>query len=153
MNKRLKIGDIIPKFSLKDQYGNDFKIEELIGKQRLVIYFYPKDETTVCTAQACSFRDSYQDFKDLGCEVIGISSDDEKSHKSFAQNHRLPFVLLSDTKKEVRKLFGVPRDAFGLISGRYTYVIDKKGKIIHIFNAAFSAHKHIEEAIRVLKEL
>ena len=153
MSKRLKVGDVIPEFSLKDQHGNDFTIKKFIGKQRIVIYFYPKDETTVCTAQACSFRDSYQDFKDMGCEVIGISSDDEKSHKNFASKYQLPFILLSDTKKEVRKLFGVPRDAFGLISGRYTYVVDEKGIIIHIFNAAFSADKHIEEAIQALNEL
>lgn len=148
----LKIGDKIPSFTLKDQNGIDFNIDTIIGKKSMVIYFYPKDETSVCTAQACSFRDSYEAFNDLGAEVIGISSDSVESHKSFAKNHQLPFILLSDSKQKVRKQFGVPKDMFGLLPGRYTYVANKKGEIILIFNSALNAQKHIEEAIKALKK-
>ena len=147
---KLKVGDNLPSFSLKDQNGETFSIDKLIGNQSIIIYFYPKDETSVCTAQACLFRDNYQDFKDVGCEVIGISTDGEKSHKNFSVHHNLPFILLSDPQKEVRKLFDVPKDIFGLLPGRYTYVINKEGKIILIFNSAFSANKHIEAAKKAL---
>lgn len=151
-NKELKQGDKVPSFILKDQNGKEFNIDNLIGEKNMIIYFYPKDETTVCTAQACSFRDSYEDFKELGAEVIGISSDDEKSHQKFAENHRLPFILLSDSKQEVRKAFGVPKDFLGMVPGRYTYVIDKTGKIILVFNSALNAQKHIDAALKALKK-
>lgn len=151
-NSELKVGDTIPSFTLKNQNGENFSINSIIGEKNIVIYFYPKNETTVCTKQACSFRDSYEDFKELGCEVIGVSSDDDKSHKNFAENHNLPFILLSDSKQKVRKLFGVPKDLFGMLPGRYTYVINKKGKIILIFNSALNAQKHIDEALLILKK-
>jgi len=150
-NKELKKGDKVPMFTLSDQNGTNFSIESLIGKKNIIVYFYPKDETSVCTAQACSFRDSYQDFLALGCEVIGISSDDTESHQKFAKNHSLPFILLSDSKREVRSAFGVPKDMLGLISGRYTYVINKEGEIILVFNSAFNAQKHIDAALEVLR--
>jgi len=148
---KLKKGDKIPSFSLTDQNGNLFNIDYVLGKKSLVVYFYPKNETKVCTAQACSFRDAYQDFQDLGCEVIGISSDDVKSHISFAENHHLPFVLLSDGNKKVRKLFGVANDML-IIPGRTTYVINKEGVIIHIFSDQLSAGKHIKEALQALAQ-
>lgn len=151
MSNKLKIGDTIPFFTLKDQNGNDFSIQNLIGEKNMVIYFYPKDETKICTAQACSFRDAYQDFTDLGCEVIGISSDSDKSHQAFAKHHHLPFILLSDEKKSVRKAFGVENDMI-FIPGRTTYIINKEGKIIHIFNDQFSAGKHIKEALLALNK-
>lgn len=150
-NTGLKEGDKLPTFKLKNQEGKEYSINEVLGKKNIVIYFYPKDETTVCTKEACSFRDSYEDFKELGCEVIGISSDDVESHKNFAENHNLPFILLSDENQEVRKLFGVPSDMFGMLPGRYTYVVNKKGKIILIFNSALNAQKHIDEALKILK--
>jgi len=150
-NSELKIGDSIPSFTLQNQNGDNFSIDKIVGNKNIVIYFYPKDETTVCTKEACSFRDSYEDFKELGCEVIGISSDDVESHKNFAENHNLPFILLSDVDKKVRKLFGVPNDMFGMLPGRYTYVINKKGKIILVFNSALNAQKHIDEALKILK--
>lgn len=149
--RRLQVGDRVASFTLKNQSGKDFSIDELLGNKNLVIYFYPKDETKVCTAQACGFRDAYEEFKDLDCEVIGISSDNEKSHQKFIANHKLPFILLSDAEKSVRKLFGVPKDLFGLLPGRYTYITDKEGVIIKIFNSAFSAGGHIEEALKALK--
>ncbi len=143
-------GDQLPSFKLKDQNNQLFSVDSIIGKKNIVIYFYPKDETKVCTAEACSFRDNYELFQELGCEVIGISSDNVESHKNFSNNHNLPFILLSDEQNEVRKLFGVPKDLFGLIPGRYTYIIDKNGIIVHLYNSAFNANKHVEEALKAL---
>lgn len=145
----LQIGDKLPFFTAKDSEGNDFEIKEYIG-QPLVIYFYPKDETRVCTEQACSFRDNYEDFKNLGAEVIGISSDSSSSHKRFSKKYKLPFILLSDEGKKLRKLFGVQNDLLGLIPGRVTYVIDKNGILILIFNS-MSGKIHIEKALEALK--
>lgn len=150
---KLKTGSKIPSFILPDQDGNDVDINDMLGKSNLVIYFYPKDDTPGCTAEACTFRDQFVDFKDAGAEVIGISSDSVASHKQFAEKHRLPFRLLSDSAKKVRKAFGVPADMLGLIPGRVTYVVDKQGVIQHIFNSQLNAAKHVEEAIAVLKRL
>jgi len=122
----LKVGDIVPNFKAKDSNGNIFESSAVIGKKPAVIYFYPKDDTRVCTEQACSFRDSYQDFTDLGTEVIGVSGDSATSHQKFSKKHQLPFTLLSDDDKKLRNLFGVPTALFGLIPGRVTYVIDVK---------------------------
>jgi len=98
------------------------------------------------------FRDNYEVFKDLGAEVVGVSSQDVESHKSFASHHNLPFILLSDVDNKVRKLYGVP-STLGLLSGRVTYVIDKEGVVKYIFSSQFQPEKHIEEAMRVLKSL
>lgn len=151
--KTLQIGDSVPEFSLPDQSGKTFRIQSLLGKKNLVIYFYPKDETPGCTAEACAFRDEYEDFKELGAEVIGISSDSVDSHKNFAKKRELPFILLSDEKNEVQKKFGVPKSLFGLMPGRVTYIVDKKGKIQHVFSSQIMAKKHVEEAKKVLKGL
>lgn len=146
----LKIGDTIPKFTAIGTNGELFNSQEIIGKKPIVIYFYPKDNTTVCTEQACSFRDKYEDFKALGAEVIGISSDSLKSHVGFASKYKLPFILLSDPDKKIRKSFGVPNDLMGLIPGRVTYVADKNGIIILIFNS-MSGKIHIDKALQILK--
>jgi thioredoxin-dependent peroxiredoxin len=148
----IKVGDIIPSFSSKDRNGNIFDIQNYIGQKPLVIYFYPKDNTPACTAQACSFRDQYQDFTDLGAEVIGISSDNEKSHENFASKYKLPFILLSDNDKKIRKLFDVPSGLFGLIPGRVTYVTDKQGKVVLIFDSMLAA-KHISKALEAIKKI
>jgi len=147
----LKIGDKIPSFTSIDSKGNSFDIKEYIGKP-LVIYFYPKDDTPGCTIQACTFRDKYEDFKALGAEVIGISSDSLKSHQKFASRYKLPFILLSDFDKKIRLQFGVPNDFLGLIPGRATYVIDKKGVVQLIFDST-SAKIHIEKALEILKTI
>lgn len=149
----IAIGDKCPEFTLKDQNNADFDIKSVLGKQVLVIYFYPKDDTPGCTAEACSFRDSYEDFKDLGCEVIGISSDSPKKHAEFAAKHRLTFTLLADTEKKVRKQFGVPGNLFGLIPGRVTYIVDKKGIVRHIYNSLANAAGHIEESMNAVKSI
>ncbi len=150
---KIKVGDYVPKFTLKDQNGNDFSIADLIGQKALVIYFYPKDDTPGCIKEACSFRDEFEDFTTLNAEVIGISSDNVASHKKFAEKYRLPFTLLADTKKEVQKMFGVPRSILGLIPGRVTYIINKNGKVVYIFNSLGKAEQHIIEAKKILKSL
>lgn len=149
---KIKIGDKAPDFTLSSQTGESVTLSDLIGKKNIVLYFYPKDKSKGCTRQACEFRDKYEVFTDLGAEVIGISSDDIKSHESFADEYNLPFMLLSDENNEVRKLFGV-KSTFGVISGRVTYVIDKKGIIRHIFSSQFQPKKHIKEALDALKKL
>lgn len=150
--KKIQVGDQIPYFKLKNQHGDLVDINDLLGSKVLVVYFYPKNETAGCTKEACAFRDSYEDFKDAGAEVIGISGDDTTSHESFAQNHRLPFILLSDEKNEVRKLFGVPTNLFGLLPGRVTYIIDKEGIVKHIFSSQLNINKHITEALTALNK-
>jgi peroxiredoxin Q/BCP len=146
----LKIGDSIPHFTAKDTFGNDFDSDNYIGKKPFVIYFYPKDDTRICTIQACSFRDQYEDFKTLGAEVIGISGDSIQSHQKFSEQYQLPFILLSDSDNKIRHFFGVPRDLLGLIPGRATYVVDRKGVIIMVFNST-SGEIHIEKALEALK--
>jgi peroxiredoxin Q/BCP len=148
----LKIGDIIPNFSARDSHGEIFESESVLGRKPLVIYFYPKDNTPGCTTEACSFRDQYEDFKDLGAEVIGVSSDSVKSHQSFAKKYKLPFILLSDEDKKLRNLFGVRNNLFGLLPGRVTYVIDKNGLLIYVFDS-MNAAKHIPKALSIIKEL
>lgn len=147
----LKVGDSIPHFTAKDSNGNAFDSKDYVGKQPLVIYFYPKDDTPGCTAQACSFRDSYNDFKELGAEVIGISSDSVESHIQFKNKFNLPFILLSDNDKKIRKLFGVPNN-FLILPGRETFVADAKGIIRMKFNS-MSAKKHIPNALAAIKEM
>jgi peroxiredoxin Q/BCP len=145
-------GDKCPSFKLTDQNGEVFNVDEVIGKDNLVIYFYPKDDSPGCTKQACSFRDAFEDFKEAGARVIGISSDDEKSHKKFAEKHNLPFTLLADSKKVVRKQFGVPTNLLGLLPGRVTYIVDKEGVVQGVFNSQLNFDKHISEALKVLEK-
>ena len=147
----LQVGDKIPFFTSIDSKGNSFDIKDYIG-QPLVIYFYPKDDTPGCTIQACTFRDQYEDFKVLGAEVIGISSDSLQSHQKFASRYKLPFILLSDFDKKIRTQFGVPNDFLGLLPGRATYVIDKNGVIQLIFDST-SAKIHIQKALEILKTM
>jgi len=148
----LKVGDKVPEFTAKDQHGNLFNSGDVIGKKGVVLYFYPKDDTPGCTAQACSFRDQYEDFLLLNAEVIGVSGDNEKSHQKFTQKYRLPFTLLSDSNKELRKLFGVPTNLLGLLPGRVTYVIDQNGIIRMIFDHMM-AQKHLPKALEQIKLL
>ncbi len=148
---KVNIGDMAPDFELKDKDKNLIKLSDFRGEKSVVVYFYPKDETPGCTAQACSFRDSYEDFKQVGAEVIGISSDGSSSHTGFAENHRLPFILLSDSIGKVRKAYGA-YDLFGMIPGRVTYVINKEGIVIHKFDSQLSPTKHIQESLEILQK-
>lgn len=148
----VQVGDLAPDFTLPSQMGDNVTLSEYIGKKNVVLYFYPKDETTGCTKEACAFRDSYEVFTNLGAEVLGISVQSVESHKSFATHHGLPFLLLSDEENKIRKLYGVPTN-LGIIPGRVTYIIDKKGVVRHVFNSQYQPQKHVEEAIEVLQKL
>jgi peroxiredoxin Q/BCP len=149
--KKIIIGSEIPEFELLDQNGVNFRITDHIGKKNLVIYFYPKDDTPGCTKEACYFRDQYDVFNQADALIIGISSQSVESHKQFAEKYRLNFTLLSDEGGKVRKIFGAT--SLGFIPGRITYIVDKKGIVIYVFNSQIDAEKHVDEAIRILKEL
>jgi peroxiredoxin Q/BCP len=148
----VQIGDTAPDFTLPSQSGEPVSLKDFIGKKSVVLYFYPKDDTPGCTTEACAFRDSYEVFKDAGAEVIGVSDDSPGSHQKFAAKHRLPFILVSDTGKQLRKLYGVP-STLGLLPGRVTYVIDNSGVVRHIFNSQLNFKGHIEESLKTLREL
>lgn len=146
-------GSKVPAFDLKNQYGELFSLDSVIGKKNLVIYFYPKDDTPGCTKEACSFRDQFAVFADADAMIIGISAQSVESHLAFAEKHRLNYLLLSDTDNKVRKLFGVPSNLFGLIPGRVTYIVNKKGEVVYIFNSQMDAEKHVDEALRILQAM
>lgn len=148
----IQVGDVVPHFSAIDAQGTLFDSTSVVGKKPVVLYFYPKDNTPGCTAEACSFRDQYEDFLDLGAEVIGISSDGLASHQKFTAQYQLPFLLLSDTDKKIRKLFGVPTAFLGLLPGRVTYVIDAKGVVQMVFNSMLVG-QHIPKALEAVKKI
>ena len=137
----------------KNQNNQVFELDSVKGKSNLVIYFYPKDDSPGCTKEACSFRDQFEVFKKADAQIIGISGQSVKSHLEFAKKNRLNYTLLSDEGNKVRKLFGVPTNFFGLLPGRVTYVVNKEGKVVFIFNSQINAEKHIEEALQVLKTM
>lgn len=146
----VKVGDPAPDFSLPDAEGNAVRLTDLRGTP-VVLYFYPKDDTPGCTREACSFRDQYEDFRDAGAEVIGVSSDSREAHRRFAERHRLPFRLLSDQGGTVRKRYGVPA-TLGLLPGRVTFVIDGEGVVRHVFNSQLDATRHVAEALGALRQ-
>lgn len=150
--KDISVGEPAPDFTLPSQDGGDISLGGLLGKGPIVLYFYPRDDTPGCTAEACTFRDSYEDFKEVGAEVVGISSDSIDKHKDFAKQHSLPFILLSDRSGEVRRKYRVPK-TFGLMPGRVTFVIDKRGFIRYIFSSQFKATEHIRRALDIIRDL
>ena len=145
----LNVGDPLPDVTLVGEQG-PVQLRDRVGKA-LVIYFYPKDETFGCTKEACSFRDSYEDFVTAGADVIGISRDDAASHAGFRSHHRLPFTLLSDPGGQLAKAWGV-KGALGL-PGRVTFVFDKAGICRHRFESAIRFGKHVDEALDIVKRL
>lgn len=145
-----QVGNPAPDFTLPTQSGGSVHLADYLGKQPIVVYFYPRDNTPGCTAEACAFRDSYEVFKRAGAEVIGISSDSVDSHQQFADQYHLPFILASDAHGEVRKRYHVPA-TFGLLPGRVTYVIDRQGIIRHIFSSQLNVERHVAEALRILQ--
>jgi peroxiredoxin Q/BCP len=149
---RINVGEKAPDFTLPSQNAENVTLSSFFNMKNVVLYFYPEDESPGCTREACTFRDSYAYFKDVGAEVIGVNAGSIESHRSFATHHNLPFLLLSDRGNEVRKLYGV-RSTLGLIPGRATYIIDKQGIIRHIFSSQLQPEKHVEEALRILKTL
>ncbi len=149
----VKKGSKVPPFILKDQDGRLFDLKNVLGKKNLVIYFYPKDDSPGCTKEACYFRDQFDVFKQADAMIIGISGQSVASHKEFAEKYHLSFTLLSDEGNKVRKLFGVPAGLFGTLPGRVTYIVDKKGTVVYVFNSQSQPTKHVDEALRILKEL
>ena len=141
----------VPAFSRPATGGKTWKLADAAGK-KLVLYFYPKDNTHGCTAEACAFRDSHEVFGEAGAEVIGISSDSVDSHGKFSSRHQLPFVLLSDKGGAIRKRYGVPTN-LGILPGRVTYVIDRKGTVRHIFSSMTNIDQHIGDALAMVKQL
>ena len=148
----MQIGDPAPAFSAQSHTGDTVALSDYLGTQAVVVFFYPKSGTPVCTKEACSFRDSHMAFVDAGAAVIGISADDAESQQQFAQSNALPFPLLSDTDGALRKAFEVPR-SLGFMPGRTTYVIDREGIVRHIFSAPFMARQHVTEALNVVQQL
>ena len=152
MARGIQVGDKAPDFTLPSQSGEPVRLQDRFGERVLVLYFYPKDNTSGCTAEACAFRDSYEVFTDAGAEVIGVSSDSVARHEAFAGKHELPFTLLSDQGGRIRKLYGVPA-VLGLIPGRVTYVIDRQGTVRHVFSSMTNISQHVGDALAVVRQL
>ena len=143
---RLEVGDPAPDFSAMTYDGNKIGLADFLGKRALVLFFYPRDGTPICTKEACAFRDSYEQFIDAGADVIGVSGDTEESHRTFARQHKLSFPLISDADGSLRKAFAVQK-TMGLFPGRVTYVIDQEGIIRQIFSAQFASDEHVRQAL------
>jgi len=138
---------------LKSSDGGSTALSKFQGKSPVVLYFYPKAGTPGCTKQACAFRDSYAVFQDAGAEVFGISSDPPEVNANFAKEQRLPFPLLTDQGDFLRKSFGIKADLFGVLPGRQTFVIDQDGVCQLSFNNQFKPEEHIDQALKVIKQL
>ena len=149
---RLQVGDKAPDFTLPSQTGENVSPSNFLGKKKVVLYFYPMNESPVCTREAQSFRDSYEVFKGLEAQVIGVNSSSVESQKAFGEHHKLPFLLLSDVDNKIRKLYGAT-SSFGALPGRVTYVIDKKGIVRHVFSSLLQPKKHVKEALDVLRKI
>jgi peroxiredoxin Q/BCP len=143
---RISVGDPAPDFTATAQDGSTIRLSDFLSKRAVVLFFYPKDGTSICTKEACSFRDSYGRFLDAGAEVIGVSGDNSQAHQGFAARNQLPFKLISDDDGSLRKAFGV-RKTLGLLPGRATYVIDKQGIVRLVFSAQFASDEHVRQAL------
>jgi peroxiredoxin Q/BCP len=146
----LKAGDQAPDFSTKDASGNPVKLSDFKG-QKVVIYFYPKDDTPGCTKEACSFRDSHDDYEQAGIKVLGVSLDNEESHQAFASKYNLPFTLLADTDHSVSDAFGVyGEQSWGdkkfMGVARKTFLIDEEGKVKKVFDKV-NVEAHADEVM------
>jgi peroxiredoxin Q/BCP len=148
----INVGERAPDFTLPGPGGKPVRLADLTASKAVVVFFYPKDDTPGCTVEACTFRDRYDTFAAAGAEVVGISSDSLASHDAFAGKHKLPMTLLSDADGKVRKLFGV-KSTLGIMPGRATFVIDRKGVVRHVFVSQLRAGKHVDEALTVVQQL
>lgn len=145
-NMQLSVGDIAPDFRLKDETGTYRTLSEFTGK-KVVIYFYPKDDTPGCTKEACSFRDGYREIQAQEIVILGISYDSSSSHKKFKEKYNLPFSLLSDEKKEAAKAYGAYKGTEQSQTPlRITFLIDENGKIVHIFEKV-NVSEHAREVL------
>lgn len=150
--KSLTVGDRAPEVTAVAHDGRRVALSEFLGHGPVVLFFYPKDGTSICTKEVCAFRDAYEDFVRSGAVVLGVSSDGEQTHRRFAERQNLPFTLLSDPDKALRRAFGVPK-TWGFLPGRVTYVLDRDGFIRHVFNAQFTADRHVAEALATVRQL
>ena len=148
----IQVGDKAPDFTLPSQSGEQVRLHDRLGERVVVLYFYPKDNTSGCTAEACAFRDSHETFTDAGAEVMGVSSDSADKHAAFAGRHNLPFTLVADQGGRVRKSYGVP-SVLGVIPGRVTYVIDRTGTVRHVFSSMTNIDQHVSDALEVVRQL
>lgn len=149
---KVGVGDQAPDFVATGQDGQEVRLSGYRGKEVVVLFFYPKDGTPICTQEACAFRDAYEEFVDAGAVVIGVSADSEEQHRSFAESHRLPYVLVSDRDGSLSRAFGVPK-TMGFLPGRVTYVIDQEGTVRLVFSAQMTADRHVQEALKAIQEL
>jgi peroxiredoxin Q/BCP len=151
----LNEGDIAPDFTTTDQNGKEVKLSDFRG-ERVVLYFYPKDDTPGCTKQACSLRDSHDVFTENGIKVLGVSNDDEASHQKFISKFSLPFDLLADTEKEIVNSYGVygEKNMYGkkyMGINRTTFLIDEEGKIKKIFKKV-NVDEHADEVLKAFNK-
>ena len=149
---KVDVGSLAPDFTLPSQSGRMVSLKDFVGEKPVVLFFYPKDDTPGCTKQACAFRESFEEFRKLDAEVLGISSDSVESHRSFAKKHSLPFTLLSDQGGQVRRLYEVP-NTFGIFPGRVTYVIGQEGTVRHVFSSQLGVERHVGEALKALESI
>jgi peroxiredoxin Q/BCP len=148
----ISVSDHVPHVALHLHDGQSVPLGDLYRSHPVVLFFYPKDGTAICTKEACAFRDAYQDFVDAGATVVGVSSDSADSHQAFADQHRLPYLLATDRGGALRHAFGVPK-TLGFLPGRVTYVIDRQGIVRHMFSAQLSADRHVREALAAVRQL
>jgi peroxiredoxin Q/BCP len=148
--KSIHVGDQAPEIAFRVHDGRAISLADFKGRQIVVLFFYPADDTPICTQEACSFRDAYEQFLQSGATVIGVSSDSESTHQLFAQSQRLPYLLASDVDGSLRRAFGVPK-TLGLLAGRVTYVIDRDGIVRDVFQYQFSGKKHVGHALHIVR--
>ncbi|WP_303672832.1 peroxiredoxin [Vampirovibrio chlorellavorus] len=146
----LQVGQTAPDFELPDAEGQAVRLYDLLAKGWVVLFFYPKDNTPGCTAQACSFRNSYQEFRALGAQIFGISADSKESHQGFSQQQNLPYPLLSDSDGAVAKAFGVKK-TLGLLPGRATFVIAPDRTVRLAYASQLNPESHQQKALEVLQ--
>ena len=145
-------GQPAPAFTLKDAAGKEWSLETLRASGPVVLFFYPRDESPICTREVCAFRDAHQDFTETGAAVVGISSDGEAAHASFARKQQLNYLLLSDPGGAVRKAYGIPK-TLGLVDGRATFVIDRSGVVRMAYAAQLVAEGHTRRALDTVRAL
>lgn len=151
MPKRLQVGDVAPDFSLVSSTGDSVHLYDTLQHSEVVLFFYPRAFTPVCTAEVCGFRDAMPQFAARNAAVFGISSDNPDTLARFASQHALTFPLLSDSSSRIRISYGVPK-MFGVLPGRVTYVIGQDRQIKQITIAGFDAHTHISRSLQRLQE-
>jgi peroxiredoxin Q/BCP len=146
----LRVGDKAPQFSAQADDGSHIDLLGALREGNVVLYFYPKDETTGCTAEACSFRDNWSEVRAEKAVVLGVSSDSVESHASFKKHHDLPFMLVSDRDKRIKESYGIQGR---LMPARVTFVIDQSGVIRHVYDSNLAPTQHVREALAALRRI